>query len=215
MLTIKNITTIDGSIGNQTIESRDNQTIDGAGLFLLPALIDPHVHFRVPGGEHKEDWQTGARAAIAGGVTTVFDMPNNTPACTTADRLEEKTSLIEAQLTEANTPLRYHLYLGASETTIGEITRAHGKYIGIKVFLGQSTGDLLMDKPEVFARVCKTAAELGAIVAVHCEDEAVMQQKKQSLAPEELADVRNHPRIRDREAAIVALQNAIAMGKKY
>ena len=104
MLTIKNITTIDGSIGNQTIESRDNQTIDGAGLFLLPALIDPHVHFRVPGGEHKEDWQTGARAAIAGGVTTVFDMPNNTPACTTADRLEEKTSLIEAQLTEANTP---------------------------------------------------------------------------------------------------------------
>lgn len=184
-------------------------------LLTLPALIDCHVHFRVPGGEHKEDWRTGAAAAIAGGVTTVFDMPNNNPACTTKERLEEKKRMIDAQLTDAGIPLRYHLYLGASEKTISEIERVHGGYIGVKVFLGQSTGDLLMDNDAAFEDVCRTAASLGAIVAVHSEDEKIMQEEKQRMSQEELLDVRVHSRIRKREAAIAAMQKAIAMGKKY
>ena len=85
------------------------QILDAEGrLTMLPALIDPHVHFRVPGAEYKEDWRTGAQAAIAGGVTTVFDMPNNNPAISTKERLEEKIAIIEKQLKEAQIPLRYH-----------------------------------------------------------------------------------------------------------
>ncbi len=186
-----------------------------SALLTLPALIDPHVHFRVPGGEHKEDWRTGAAAAIAGGVTTVLDMPNNNPACTTKERLEEKKRLIDAQLAEVGIPLRYGLYLGASEKTVSEIENARGGYIGIKVFLGQSTGDLLMDNDTAFEEVCHTAARLGTIVAVHAEDEKIMQNLKASLSPESLTNVRVHSRIRGREAAITAMKKAIALGKKY
>jgi dihydroorotase len=184
-------------------------------LITIPALIDPHVHFRTPGAEHKENWQTGARAAIAGGVTTVFDMPNNTPACTTLERLEEKKQLIETQLAAVQIPLRYHLYLGASEHTIPEITRAAREYIGIKVFLGQSTGDLLMTNDSAFASVCQTAAAIGSVVAVHAEDEATMQIEKQKYTKEALQDVHMHSVVRSRQAAITALQKAVAMAKKY
>lgn len=184
-------------------------------MLTLPALVDCHVHFRVPGGEHKEDWKTGARAAIAGGVTTVFDMPNNSPACATKERLEEKRRLIDAQLAEASIPLRYHLYLGASEKTISEIEKTKDESIGVKVFLGQSTGDLLMDKNAAFEEVCRIAARVNAIVAVHAEDEKIMQEEQRRISPEELTDVRVHSRIRKREAAISAMQKAVLMGKKY
>lgn len=182
----------------------------------LPALIDPHVHFRVPGSAHKEDWRTGARAAIAGGVTTVFDMPNNNPACTTAERLREKKTAIESQLVDAGIPLRYHLYLGATQNDMSALEPASGQYVGIKVFLGQSTGDLLMEDDRAFDELCRKAAALGAIVAVHAEDEATMQHNKQTLQQSNTTiDVSMHSKIRSREAAMVALQKAIAAAKKY
>lgn len=212
MLRIKDVQTIHGERVNHEIISTDEHTTDASGLTLLPALIDPHVHFRVPGGEHKEDWRTGAAAAIAGGITTVLDMPNNIPACTTKERLEEKKNLIDEQLKEAAIPLRYHLYLGAHKDSLGEIERAQGAYVGIKVFLGQSTGTLLMDSDEAFAEVCRIAADIGALVAVHAEDDHIIEYNKQQFPG---IDVSLHSRIRAREAAITALQKALSMAKKY
>ena len=97
------------------LSKEENGEIEAPHLMALPALIDPHVHFRTPGAEHKENWISGAKAAIAGGVSTVFDMPNTSPPTTTYERLMEKKALIEEQLREANIPLRYYLYFGGSQ----------------------------------------------------------------------------------------------------
>ena len=91
------------------------------GLTVFPGLIDPHVHFRTPGMEYKEDWRTAAKAAIRGGYTTVFDMPNTLPPTITATLLKEKKALIDAQLNEIGIPLRYELYFGADKKHLQEI----------------------------------------------------------------------------------------------
>lgn len=98
MIKIQQAETIDGSTVNLEIPGPDDITISGSRLTVLPALIDPHVHFRTPGMEHKEDWRTAAKAAIAGGYTTVFDMPNTLPPTITAAYLKEKKQLIDTQL---------------------------------------------------------------------------------------------------------------------
>ncbi|MBI2484067.1 dihydroorotase [Candidatus Uhrbacteria bacterium] len=213
MLRIENVQTIDGEITTLTFESKEEQTINATGLTVFPALIDPHVHFRVPGGEHKEDWETGARAAIAGGVTTVFDMPNNTPPCTTLERVTEKKKLIEEQLERVGMPLRQYLYLGADETTVDEIEKVREQVIGIKVFLGASTGNLLIEKQETFERICELAARFGIVVAVHAEDEALMKKNKEAYS--NVTDVSFHPKIRARNCALAALDRALAAAKKY
>jgi dihydroorotase len=215
MITITNATRIDGIRGMLAVASDRSERVDASGMLLLPGLIDPHVHFRVPGGEHKEDWKTAAQAAIAGGVTTVLDMPNNTPACITRELLEEKRRLIDAQLKEVGIPLRYGLYLGASERNLSEIENAEGLYVAVKVFLGQSTGDLLMSDPDAFADVCRSAASRGAIVAVHAEDERTMQENKKQFSHDDLRDVAVHSKIRGRNAAIAAMTQAIATAKRY
>src|SRR3990167_9160687 len=101
MINIKQAKTIDGKVMDLAVHSEQEMTIDATGLMLFPGLIDPHVHFRVPGLEHKEDWCTGARAAIAGGYTTVFDMPNTIPPAVTAERLYQKKQRIDAELKSA------------------------------------------------------------------------------------------------------------------
>src|SRR5690554_5068191 len=98
LIEIRNIQTIGGKRVDWKIQSDQKKTIDGSSLTMLPALIDPHVHFRTPGAEHKETWVTATEAAIHGGVTTVLDMPNNTPSCITLERLREKKKQIDQQL---------------------------------------------------------------------------------------------------------------------
>src|SRR5690348_14997137 len=127
MIEIRKVQTTDGHRIDHFIESDAHITIDAQNLMLFPALIDPHVHFRVPGGEHKEDWISGARAAIAGGVTTVFDMPNNDPPCITADRLKEKNRLIKEQIEKANIPLRYRLFFGTDKEHLNDVTKIKGQ----------------------------------------------------------------------------------------
>lgn len=143
-----------------TIEKQDN-------LVALPALIDPHVHFRTPGGEHKEDWITGAKAAIAGGVTTVIDMPNNAPSITDHRSLINKQKIIEEQLQQINIPLKYYLYLGATADNWSEFAKCKDEIIGIKLFMDASTGNLLVDKLEDQEKIFKTCAELKLLLAVH------------------------------------------------
>lgn len=185
----------------------------GAGLLALPALIDPHVHFRVPGAEYKEDWKSGAAAAIAGGVTTVFDMPNNLPPCVTSARLEEKRAEIERQLAEGGVPLRYGLYLGADRAHFEEIERVEGRVVGIKVFMGCSTGDMCMDAQEDLEELFRRAKQHELVVAVHAEDECRIRARKALFAGESAPAT--HSKIRDATVALLATQRAIACAEKF
>jgi dihydroorotase len=182
------------------------------GLFVLPALIDPHVHFRIPGGEQKEDWQTGAQAAIAGGVTTVFDMPNNNPPVIDGASLANKNNLIDTQLRQAEVPLRHHLYFGATPDNLAEIEKIRNEVVGIKIFMGASTGSLLVDNKEDQEKWFKKAAELNMVVAVHAENEEIVHSSHFTVHGPKVSD---HSRIRPREAAVKAVTQALEMAKKY
>ncbi len=151
---------------NLEIEIDLPEDIQG-NLIALPALIDPHVHFRTPGAEQKENWITGAQASIAGGVTTVFDMPNNSPSAVSSQLLEKKKKIIENQLQQISIPLNYHLYFGATKDNVEEIKKVKNQIIGVKLFMDASTGDLLVDKLEDQEKIFKTCAELNLLLAVH------------------------------------------------
>jgi len=213
MIEIRNVHTIDGKRIDHFIPSQEKVVIQADGLLLFPAAIDPHVHFRVPGGEEKEDWRTGAKAALHGGITTVFDMPNNHPPCTTAERFWEKKKKIEAQLKEAQIPLRYYLYFGVEKGHLGEIEKVQEEIIGLKVFMGSSTGDLLIDDEETLDAVFELAAKFDLLVAVHAEEEKLLQQRKKELATN--SDPSFHSRIRCPEAAEAAVKKAISLARKY
>lgn len=212
MISIKNVKRADGSIEDVSIDSDRFDEIEGKGLMLLPALIDPHVHFRVPGGEYKEDWITGSLAAIQGGVTSVIDMPNNRPSCSTLENLKEKQRLIQKQLQESDIPLRPFLYFGADKNHLKEIPKCKGHSIGIKVFMGSSTGDLLIDDDKDLQEIFKMAADLDLPVAVHAEDERIIASKRKGF--ESSDDPSVHSKIRCREAAIHATEKALCLAEK-
>mgnify|MGYP001562419447 FL=1 len=191
---------------NKIIEIDLNDLSENSNLLALPALIVPHVHFRVPGAEHKEDWQTGARAAVAGGYTTVIDMPNNNPPVINYAGLMEKKKIINEQLKRSGLPLNYALYLGATKNNWTEFEKCAQQIAGIKLFMGASTGNLLVDKKEDQEKIFAEAARLNLLVAVHAEDEATINNNKQGLF---------HSVIRSREAAIKAVSQALELAKKY
>lgn len=180
---------------------------------VIPALIDPHVHFRTPGHEHKENWISGARAAIQSGVTTVIDMPNNNPSCTTLDRLLEKHALVKEQIKASGIPLRYFFYFGADRKQLKEIAKAKDHAIGIKIFMGSSTGELLVDDPETLEEIFKIAADLDMLISVHAEDEEIIRLKKAEIGFSEDPSV--HSQIRCRRAALKAVKLAIELSAKY
>jgi len=183
-----------------------------SNLLALPALVDPHVHFRVPGGEHKEDWQTGARAAIAGGVTTVFEMPNTNPPTTTADLLHAKKKAIEQQLKTIGIPLHYYLYIGATNDNLTEIEKVKDEIIGIKLFMGSSTGNLLVDKKADQEKIFALAAKLNLPVAVHAESEALIERNKALHADND--SIKVHSLIRNAEVAATAVAQAIELAEQ-
>jgi dihydroorotase len=209
MIDIRDVQTIDGHRTHVTIHG-ESRTIDASGLTLFPALIDPHVHFRVPGAEQKETWETASAAAIAGGVTTVFDMPNNTPSCITAKRLEEKKRIIDAQLKKI--PLRYGLYLGADQNHLDEIPKVKDQIVGVKIYMGSSTGDLLMNDPTALQKAFRIAAENDVLIAVHAEDEHLIEERKKQH-PQCKAAL--HSVIRNAEVAVRAVKVALDLAEKY
>ena len=127
------------------IEVSLDADLANSNLIALPALIDPHVHFRTPGAEHKEDWITGSAAAWAGGVTTVIEMPNNNPAVVDYASLMSKKKIIDEQIAQSGRALKYYLYLGATPTNWTEFEKCRDEVIGIKLFMGASTGNLLVE----------------------------------------------------------------------
>jgi dihydroorotase len=213
MIHIKQARTIDGATIDVNINSQQDLTIDAQGLTLLPGLIDPHVHFRTPGLDYKEDWRTAAQAAIAGGYTTVFDMPNTLPPTITKELLIAKKALIDQQLAEIGIPLRYELFFGADKAHLAQIPLVKDAVIGIKVFMGCSTGNLVIDDDESLHAVFELAAKNNMLVAVHAEDEQLMHERK--LIFKDQLQYKIHSRIRDIDVACRAVQKAIQLTQQY
>jgi dihydroorotase len=213
MIIIKNVTTLKGDVTDIEIPSTLTETLDATGLTALPAVLDPHVHFRTPGMEYKEDWTTAARAAINGGCTTVFDMPNTLPPTITAALLAEKKAIIDQQLQQAGIPLRYQLFFGADKAHLAQIPLVKSEVIGIKVFMGCSTGNLVIDDDESLNAVFSIAADNDMLVAVHAEDEHMMVERKQQYF--DAGNYACHSEIRNVDVAVRAVEKAISLSRKY
>jgi dihydroorotase len=183
---------------------RVDETIDATGLHLLPGVIDDQVHFREPGLTHKEDLATASRACAKGGVTTFLEMPNTNPLTTTQQRLEEKLALAARK-----SIVNYGFYIGATPNNVDDLRRAH-RTPGIKIFLGSSTGDLLVDEQEALERIF---AETSLPITAHCEDETTVRANTARLAgTHEVAD---HSRIRDHAAALIATRRALDLAFRH
>ncbi len=186
------------------------QVIDARGLYLLPGVIDDQVHFREPGLTHKGDIETESRAAVAGGVTSFMDMPNTKPQTITMAALEDKFERA-AQKSIAN----YSFYLGATNDNIDELKKADPKKVcGIKVFMGASTGNMLVDNLKSLQRIF---AEVGMLIATHCEKEEIIRQNVEIFKKRfgEEIPIKYHPSIRSEEACYQSTAQAVELADKY
>lgn len=176
------------------------QEIDGTGHVLIPGLIDPHVHLRTPGHTHKEDFHTGTLAAVSGGTTTVLDMPNTSPPTTTRALLQEKRALAQAM-----TVADFGLYLGATSDNVEELQRAEEteNFAAIKVFMGASTGSLLVTDPDALEALF---SRTRALIAVHAEDEEILRQVAESYQEHHIPA--SHSALRPPSAAAQAVSVA-------
>ena len=185
--------------------------VSGKNQFLLPGAIDDQVHFREPGLTHKATIYTEAKAAVAGGVTCFMEMPNTNPPAFTNNLLEDKYE-IARKTSLAN----YSFFMGTSNNNIEEILRTNDKkkdVCGIKIFMGSSTGNLLVDNPLMLDKVF-AGSEL--LIATHCEDEAIIKANLQSLKNSKgKLEISDHPIIRNEEACFESSFRAIQYAKKY
>lgn len=178
--------------------------IETSGLHVLPGVVDDQVHFREPGLTHKEDLRSATRACAKGGVTSFLEMPNTIPSTTTRARLEEKL-----RLAEASSLVNYGFYLGATTENLEELARGT-RTPGIKIFIGSSTGELLVDDQDTLERIF---AETTLPIAAHCEDESTIRGNRQRIgSPHDVAD---HSRIRDHAAAIIATRRALDLAYRH
>lgn len=206
-------------IANGTIERVDygptrpteaRRVIDATGLWLLPGAIDDHVHFREPGLCHKADMRSESMAAVAGGVTSFMDMPNTAPQTTTLELLEQKFALA-AERAVAN----YSFYLGATNHNLEQVERLDPKRVcGLKLFMGSSTGNMLVDDGNALEQIFKAAPTL---IAAHCEDEATIRRnaeaQRASLGDNPPFSI--HARIRDAEACYRSSAMAVRLARQH
>lgn len=186
------------------------EVVDAGGTCLLPGIIDDQVHFREPGLTHKGDMATEARAAVAGGVTSFMEMPNTNPQATTIEELEKKYERA-AEVSMAN----YSFYLGATNDNIGEIRRLDpARNCGVKVFMGSSTGNMLVDRKEALEEIF---AHSPALIATHCEDETTIRANTEMARKEfgEDVPVEKHPDIRSEEACYLSSSLAVELAVKH
>lgn len=186
------------------------RVIDAEGLFLIPGVIDDQVHFREPGLTHKGDIYTESKAGVAGGVTSFMEMPNTNPQTTTIELLDEKFK-IASEKSLAN----YSFYLGATNDNIDEIVKLNPKKVcGIKIFMGSSTGNMLVDSRESLDKIFKLSPTL---IATHCEDETTIRNNielyKQKYG--ENLDLKYHAEIRSEEACYLSSSLAVELAKRH
>jgi dihydroorotase len=202
---IKNgrIEKIDASINNNA-----SREIDAEGLYLMPGVIDDQVHFREPGYTHKANIGSEAKAAVAGGTTSFMEMPNTNPPALTLELLEEKYK-IAANSSVAN----YSFFMGVANDNSEEVLRTNERkheVCGIKIFMGSSTGNMLVDN---YVTLNKIFSGSELLIATHCEDERVIKANKEKYPDADNASF--HPLIRDAEACFESSFSAVQLAKKY
>lgn len=193
----------------ETLPDADNK-IDATGKLLLPGIIDDQVHFREPGLTHKGDIHSESRAAVAGGITSFMEMPNTKPQTTTLIALEDKYA-VAAEKSFAN----YSFYFGATNDNAEELVKVDPKSVcGIKVFMGSSTGNMLVDDDKTLSKIF---SEAPTIVTTHCEDEATIRKNTEYYKNKfgEGISFRYHPVIRSAEACYISSAKAVELATKY
>jgi dihydroorotase len=186
------------------------QEIDASGLLILPGCIDDQVHFREPGLTHKGNIYTESRAAVAGGITSFMEMPNTVPNALTQELLEDKYQ-IAAHHSIAN----YSFFMGASNDNLEEVLKTDtSKICGVKVFMGSSTGNMLVDKESVLEGLF---SRVGALIATHCEDEQTVRNNLASFQAQygDQIPVSAHPLIRSEEACYLSSSKAVSLAQKH
>lgn len=192
------------------IESKGSKEINGAGKYLLPGVIDDQVHFREPGLTHKADISTESRAAVAGGTTTFMEMPNTKPAALTQEELAKKY-----EITRKVSPANYSFFMGASNDNLEEVLKTNKNNVcGVKVFMGSSTGNMLVDDEKTLEGLFRSVPML---IATHCEDEATIRKNTEIFKRKYGNDIpfSAHPEIRNEEACFKSSSLAIELAKKY
>ncbi len=192
------------------IEDADAREINAEGKYLLPGCIDDQVHFREPGLTHKAEIYTEAKAAIAGGITSFMEMPNTVPNTLTQDLLAEKYA-IAAKRSLAN----YSFYMGASNDNLEEVLKTDAKNVcGIKVFMGSSTGNMLVDSEKTLEGIF---SKVPMLIATHCEDEATIRNNSAVFKEKygENIGAEMHPLIRSEEACYLSSSFAVNLAKKH
>ncbi len=194
-----------------SIPLSNEKEIDGEGLHLFPGVIDDQVHFREPGLTHKGDIHSESRAAVAGGTTSFMEMPNTRPPALSLELLEEKYS-IASRSSLAN----YSFFMGTSNDNTDEVLRTNTRkqdICGIKIFMGASTGNMLVDNPLTLDRVFR---ESELLIATHCEDEKIIKENYERLSRSKTElTAEDHPLIRNEEACFESSLRAIQFAKKY
>ena len=199
--------TIQGSV----VITDHDETIDATGCYLLPGVIDDHVHFRDPGLTHKADILSESRAAAAGGVTSIMDMPNTLPQTTTLEALDAKLNLLDERCI-----VNHSCYFGATNNNYGDFARLdRSRVCGIKLFMGSSTGNMLVDRMESLRAIFGST---DLLIAVHCEDPAIIRKNtekyKAQYADEDDVPVNKHPNIRSSAACYASSSLAVKLARE-
>jgi|WetSurMetagenome_2_1015567.scaffolds.fasta_scaffold119508_2 dihydroorotase len=192
------------AVGRKVKVPKGVQVIDVKGMHILPGLIDAHVHFRTPGMTAKEDWTTGSKAALAGGVTTVLDMPNTNPPTTDAATLKKKREIVKKKAL-----VNYGFFVGATTSNVDKVGKLKN-IAGVKLFMGSSTGNLLIkdkQKLEEFFKKVKT------VLAVHAESEECIQKNMEKVGSSSKVNI--HNLVRSPECAHEAIREVLHLAKKY
>jgi dihydroorotase len=193
---------------DETITS--SETVNCSGKILLPGIIDDQVHFREPGLTHKAEIYTEAKAAVAGGITSFMEMPNTVPNALTVRLLEDKYDIAEA-----NSLANYSFYMGASNDNLDEVLKTDFKRVcGLKVFMGSSTGNMLVDNEKTLEGIFK---EAPALIATHCEDEQTIRDNTKAFKAKygNAVPFEMHPKIRNAEACYKSSSKAVELATKH
>lgn len=200
--------------GNTTDTAAFDKVINANDCIVMPGVIDTHVHFREPGLTHKADMESESRAAAYGGVTSVFEMPNTKPQTTTVEALEEKRAIAREKM-----HVNYTFFPGATNDNIAELRKMNATTIpGIKLFMGSSTGNMLVDKETALNEVFTAAKDMNLVLMAHCEDTETINRNMAYYKEKYNTDdpyVTLHPRIRSEEACVKSSALAIDLARKH
>lgn len=199
--------------GDELPRAECDEIIEATGLYLIPGVIDDHVHFREPGLTQKATIATESRAAAAGGVTSFMEMPNTVPQTTTLKALKEKFAIAAK-----DSAINYSFYFGATNKNVDSFAKLNkNRVCGIKLFMGSSTGNMLVDKAIELEKIFAEATRLDMPVAVHCEDSNIITRNAQRVKEEagEEAGVEYHPVIRSAEACYRSTKSAVELAMKH